>query len=369
MSYHGNKRKRHPKQNLYNCIICGTHGCNKDCVNSYDCQPKQRVHSPKKRKILIEKAPSVKTFKDLIVLAKKEYVLYSNINTAMLRNICPQLEELDTLIGMEELKESIFDQILYYLQNMHTINKNDLLHTCIMGNPGCGKTTVAKIIAKMYKNAGILSNNGVFKIAGRADLIGKYLGQTSPKTKAFLESCIGGVLFIDEIYSLGSGEARGTDSFSKECIDCINQFLYDHKNDFCLIVAGYEKEIKQCFFSVNAGLERRFPWMHTIKEYEPNELSQIATKMLKDIKWKTATKEDDLTEIIKESKDMFKHAGGSVENWITKVKVAHSRRVFALDYKDKYVLSKKDFEEGLKMMKKHNLTKVKASEPPSGMYT
>jgi len=371
MLNNGNNKRKHTSsygRNPYLCQNCGSHNCNGRCKRSSSSVKIKRARIPKKQKISIEKAPAVENIKDLIELSKIENVLFSNVNTKMLKNIKPQLEELEAMIGMDELKDTIFDQILYYLQNMHKVHKNDFLHTCIMGAPGTGKTTVAKIIAEMYKSAGILSKDGVFKIAGRADLIGKYLGQTAPKTKALLESCIGGVLFIDEIYSLGSTDTRGTDSYSEECINTINQFLSEHQDDFCLIVAGYEDKIKRCFFSVNEGLERRFTWIHPIRQYDPAELSKIAMKMLKDINWKTAATPGELTKIIKKEKDMFKHAGGSVQNWIAKVKLAHSRRVFVLDYKDKYILSKEDFEKGLEMVKKNGINEKQEDVPPMGMY-
>ena len=367
MSYHAGGKRKCTSSNGQPPCVCEnkeSHNCDGECKK----RVKIILRVSKRRKISIEKAPDVKNIKDLITIAQKEDVLYDNINSHMLKSITPQLIELDKLIGMTELKESMFDQILYYLQDMHKVGKNDFLHTCIMGDPGCGKTTVAKIIAEIYKNAGILSSQGVFKIAGRADLVGKYLGQTAPKTKALLESCIGGVLFIDEVYSLGSGDTKSTtDSYSEECINTINQFLSEHKDDFCLIVAGYRDKIINQFFAVNEGLVRRFPWMHTIKPYEPSELSEIAMKMLNDIQWKTKATNEELSKIIKEEKDMFEHSGGSVENWIAKVKLAHSRRVFSLDYKDKYILSLEDFKNGLKIMKKQRV-KNKEDEPPIGMY-
>ena len=94
---------------------------------------------------------------------------------------------------------------------------------------------------------GILSKNGPFRIAHRDDFIAGYLGQTAIKTTKLLNSCLGGVLFIDEVYALGSGQ-EDKDSFSKEAIDTITGFLSDHKNDCCVIIAGYEKEIEDCFF-------------------------------------------------------------------------------------------------------------------------
>ena len=118
---------------------------------------------------------------------------------------------------------------------MHSKNRNgEYLHTIITGNPGCGKTSVAKIIGNIYANLKILSRKkNVFKIAYRDDFVAEYLGQTAIKSRKFLESCLGGVLFIDEVYSLGSGSnGEKTDSFAKECIDTLNQNLSENGDKF-----------------------------------------------------------------------------------------------------------------------------------------
>ena len=168
---------------------------------------------------------------------------------------------------MKCLKETVFYQILYYLQNMHLRdNSSEYLHTMIYGTPGCGKTTVAQIIGKIYQTLGVLSRNGIFKIAHRDDFIAGYLGQTATKTQKLLKSCIGGILFIDEVYSLAPRE-NDKDSFSKEALDTLTAFLSEHKNDFCCIAAGYEEDVENCFFAMNKGLKRRFPWVHKIDNY------------------------------------------------------------------------------------------------------
>jgi SpoVK/Ycf46/Vps4 family AAA+-type ATPase len=309
-----------------------------------------------KPKIKIYKAPEVKSLTDLITLAK-DYKIYKNIDTIMLWKILPHLEELNCLIGMEKLKESIFFQVIYYLQGLHLKNQNDdYLHTAIFGESGSGKTQVAKIIGKLYQGMGILSPNGPFKIAYRDDFISGYLGQSAIKTRKLLSSCLGGVLFIDEAYSLGSGNSKSSDkdSFAREACDTLCAYLSENKHNFCCIIAGYEDEIVNRLFSTNRGLERRFAWKHTIDPYTSSQLCQIFMKLVSDMDWQTDLDEICISKIINDNKNLFKFNGGSIETFITQCKMAHSRRVFTLDKKYKYILTQNDIDEAMVFMKKNS---------------
>ena len=306
--------------------------------------------------IRIENCPKVDNLKELIEVGKRGK-FYKNINNVMLWDILPYLKELDIMIGMESVKETVFYQVIYYLQEMHTKNKNEeYLHTVIMGSAGCGKTSLARIIGMIYKNLGILSRKGSFVTAAREDFIGEHLGATAIKTSELLNSCIGGVLFIDEVYSMGPGQ-KDKDSFSKEAIDTICGFLSEHKNDFCCIIAGYETEIKKCFFSVNSGLERRFPWVHKIDNYNEENLADIFLKMVNDIKWTIdeSIEKKFIIDFFKNNKDCFKNFGGDIETFISKIKMVHSKRIFCLDKKNKFIITKEDIETGIKIMKKSKL--------------
>lgn len=227
-------------------------------------------------------------------------------------------------------------------------------------------TTVAHIIAKIYQGLGILSKSGPFKIAHRDDFIAGYLGQTALKTQKLLKSCLGGVLFIDEVYALGSGQ-ENKDSFSKEAIDTLCSFLSEHTNDFCCIAAGYEKDIHKCFFAVNSGLESRFQWKHIIEEYTSTELAEIFINKVKEMKWELGINKNVITDVINTEKNMFKNAGRDIVNFISKCKIVHARRVISLDKEHKFVLIRKDLENGLEMMK--NTKKIVDTDTPWGMYT
>lgn len=211
-------------------------------------------------------------------------------------------------------------------------------------------TEAAKIIGKIYQQMGILSEDSCFKIAYRDDLVAEYVGQTAIKTRKFLESCLGGVLFIDEVYSLGPGQ-KDKDSFSKEAIDTLTGFLSEHKTNFCCIAAGYEEDIKKCFFGSNKGLERRFPWVHKIDNYTEFELADIFLKMVKTINWSTNVSKKDISALIKSNKEQFKNAGGDIETYLTKCKITHSKRVFSLESEHKFIITIEDMMNAIELIK------------------
>ena len=216
----------------------------------------------------------INSLEDLLLLTEKYPLDNSkeyNININILHNIKEQLKELINIIGMSNLKKNILDQILYYIQDLHLYG-NDFMHTVIYGPPGTGKTEIAKIIGKLFMKMGILKS-GVFKKVTRSDLVSGYLGQTALKTKDVIKDCLGGVLFIDEAYALGNNEKK--DSFSKECIDTLCEALSEYKDNLMVIIAGYEVELKECFFSYNTGLDSRFTWRFKTDDYNAEDLKNI----------------------------------------------------------------------------------------------
>lgn len=184
------------------------------------------------------------------ILNKMPKKLYSLIN------ILEPLEELNALIGLEKLKEQLLEQLLYFIQGN---NDTIMLHTVIEGPPGTGKTTVANIMAKIYSGVGILKKNKL-TVVKREDLIGAFLGETTIKTSETLNNCLNGVMLIDEAYSLGSGSSgSNSDSYAKEAVDCINQYLTENQDKLICIIAGYKNELDQCFFFIKSWTAPKIP--------------------------------------------------------------------------------------------------------------
>ena len=274
--------------------------------------------------------------------------ILDNNKIANLIKIREPLIKLNNMIGMHELKNDILNQILFYTQNLHCKNGMEYMHTVLCGPPGTGKTEVAKIIGLIFSKLGILKNNTFTKVV-RSDLIAGYLGQTAMKTSKVIDNSLGGVLFIDEAYALGNSEKR--DSFAKECIDTICEALSNHKDNLMVIIAGYEKELDDCFFNFNPGLKSRFPWVFRTDKYSPNDLLEIFCKKIKDINW---TIDDSINEeFFKNNIKYFTYFGRDIETFLSKTKIAHGRRVFMLDDDIKTIISKEDLDNGLKLFIKH----------------
>jgi SpoVK/Ycf46/Vps4 family AAA+-type ATPase len=160
-------------------------------------------------------------------------------------------------------------------------------------------------------------------------LLAGYLGQTAIKTQKIINESLGGVLFIDEAYALApKGDSSNGDSFSKECIDTLCENMSVHKENWMVIIAGYENELKNTFFKTNAGLESRFLWRFYIDNYSWKELVQIYEKKVKEQGWKLDMEISKLEKFIKDNMDHFKYYGRDMESLFTYGKIAHARKQF-----------------------------------------
>ena len=296
---------------------------------------------------------SISDLLKLIETYKLDKNIRYNIDMSSLHNIKEPLIELNNMIGMNQLKNDIVDQVIYFIQGLNK-NSNDFMHVVIYGLPGTGKTEIAKIIGKIFSNLGVLSK-GTFKKVTRSDLIAGYVGQTSIKTKEVIKNSIGGVLFIDEAYALGHSEKK--DSFSKECIDTLCEALSDYKDDLMVIIAGYENELNECFFNYNTGLDSRFVWRFKTDEYSGEDLYNIFLKKVKDNNWEVLP--DITSNWFIKNKEYFDFFGRDIENLLAKTKIVHSKRVFCKNVSEKKRINLEDLENGFKFYLKNNNAKNK----------
>ncbi len=269
-----------------------------------------------------------------------------NIDLKALNNIKHELMQINSMIGMHKIKTDLLNQLIYFIQDLHLGNaKGDFKHTVIYGPPGTGKTEVAKLIGEMYSKLGILKRN-IFKKVCRNDLIAGYLGQTAIKTRKIIDECIGGVLFIDEAYSLACEDHN--DSFAKECIDILCEALSDHKDDLMVIVAGYKDEMEATFFKVNKGLKSRFIWQFETDKYDANDLSRIFVKKITDQGWTIDLSEltASLSSWFESKKKDFIYYGRDMESLLTYVKIAHGRRVYGKQPDTRKRITKQDLDSG-----------------------
>ena len=190
--------------------------------------------------------------------------------------------DLNNLVGLENIKQVLKDLVdLIELKNK---TKDDLkikdinLHMVFLGNPGTGKTTVARIIAEMLYNLKYIKQNKLIEVSSK-DLVAEYVGQTAPKTMAVIERALGGVLFVDEAYSLASEEESGN-SFNKEAIATLIQAMENYRDNLVVIFAGYTKEM-QAFLNANSGIVSRIGYTLDFKDYTSEELLKIFEGMVK----------------------------------------------------------------------------------------
>lgn len=230
------------------------------------------------------------------------------------------VQELNDLVGLEDIKRLIFEIFAFISIGQKRIQvglktESQVFHMIFKGNPGTGKTTVARIMATMFFEMGILSKGHLVEVE-RADLVGEYIGHTAQKTREQVKKALGGILFIDEAYSLSRG---GDKDFGRESIDALVKSMEDHKDDFILILAGYPIEMNT-FIQSNPGLHSRFPIQLYFNDYPIDQLLEIAEVMVKERDYTlSASAKLKLKQIIIEDKINPIHSFSNarlVRNWI-----------------------------------------------------
>ena len=311
--------------------------------------------------------PLVDDDQDMIIKYATQY--YSGLTEEQWRvlnklsNSISEMKTINNMVGMQSIKRE-FVRLLKFLASIdpEELKKNShLMHMVITGPPGHGKTEIAKLLGNAFKKSGLLTSEK-FVLATRADLIGMYCGHTAVQTTKMFDKARGGVIFIDEVYSLGNPEHG--DVFTGECINTINQLLSERSDTLC-IIAGYEDEISSSFFSYNPGLERRFPWRFNIKPYSEQDLVAIFHKKLKDIGY-SADSDALLASDIK--KDTFPNAGGDIANLVTNCMLSYYENLFMQGGRSRPI-NRADVVSGLIRYNENRKKEVVDPGPPFGMFS
>ena len=287
------------------------------------------------------------TDKVLEDLDQREYLRIRNNNTKVASEKKTAIQELNSLEGLEQVKEQI-QHILNYIK----INKNrgtlPSLHMSFEGNPGSGKTSVARIIGKIFAEEKILSNKKIFVEINARELVAKYVGWTAVQTKEIVEKAEGGVLFLDESYALLSDRQ----SYEQEAIDTLIKLLEDKRNSICVIFAGYTKEMQK-LFEMNPGFASRINFHIQFPDYSEEELYNIFRKMLKQEKYKLSNNTKDiLIDYFKKEKAKEHFANGRcVRNLFERVKFEQADRVVLDDKQDINLIKKCDIENTIQQLR------------------
>lgn len=260
------------------------------------------------------------------------------------RTLQELLDELDALIGLEKVKSKVQSLIVYQKvqklrreKNLHS-TKNTL-HLAFTGNPGTGKTTVARIVGRIYKRIGLLSK-GHFVEVSRTDLIAGYQGQTALKVKTVIEQAKGGVLFIDEAYSITENDH--SDSYGRECLTELTKALEDYRDDLVVIVAGYTEPMNK-FFESNPGLKSRFNTFIEFDDYSSVEMDNILLSMCQSNDYVLDDEAKEKIHLYFEQQISSKGEnfanGRLVRNLYDDLVMNHARRVIKVDNPSSAVLS------------------------------
>lgn len=257
-------------------------------------------------------------------------------------------EELNDIVGLDEVK-TYLNSLEQHIKISKLRAKKGLKtaevskHMIFTGNPGTGKTTIARIVSKMMKVAGVLENGQLVEVS-RSDLVGKYVGHTAPLTMSVVNSALGGVLFIDEAYSLYRGK---DDSFGLEAIDTLVKAMEDHRDDLIVILAGYKKEMES-FLDANSGLKSRFANIINFPDYTGEQMLQIAQNIARGkdyvIDEEASTKLLEYFTMVQSKEDSTSGNGRLARNVVEAAILKQSRRVLMDENADISLLKQEDFD-------------------------
>jgi SpoVK/Ycf46/Vps4 family AAA+-type ATPase len=265
-----------------------------------------------------------------------------------LPRLLPALKLIDNMVGLNVVKNSLVDRVLFFCQRSKMHKKKRLNHMILVGPPGCGKTTLAYAIACLFN---LMAGGGDTIVHGtRQNMIGSYVGHTAKNTQTVIDSALGGVLLIDEAYALGDGRSRdSSDSFSKACLDTLNRNLTEQGDNFTCIIIGYADELDRDFFSVNPGLRRRFPFEYVLEKYSAAELCSIFQKMCEST---VICPPLDVLSFFTKNFAAFKNHGASIAEFVDKIELVYFREFFGKKKNAK--ITKKHMDKALNLINKNN---------------
>lgn len=269
------------------------------------------------------------------------------------------LEGLDALVGLEKIKQNV-KSLINFVKVRKLREENELpnppvtLHMLFTGNPGTGKTTVARILSELYKAIGVLSKGQLVEV-DRSGLVAGFVGQTAIKTAEVVESALGGILFIDEAYALAPESGSSQNDFGREAIETLLKMMEDHRDDLIVIVAGYSEPMER-FITSNPGLESRFNRYFEFDDYNGDELFAIFSSMCDKSEYNLTDEAETFArqhfQTIYITRDENFGNARHVRNYFENIVTVHSDRVSALDGHTRDDLTKvilEDMENALQL--------------------
>ena len=333
----------------------------KQCDNSMD-QKKQCILANAELK---EVPFPINTFQDLYELASMCY-LEGNMyrDCQKLPDIWSTLKEINDLIGLTNVKNALCNMILFELQNQANSRKEKYWrHMVITGPPGTGKTTIAKIIARLLNKLGQSDSDDII-VGNSRNMISDWQGQTKTMVDSLVSRALksSGILFIDEAPNLNDGRNQAVpDSYGKSCLDTLMELMDEHKEKLIVILSGYAEEMESNVLAINKGIRRRIQWWFHIDSYSAGELYSIFKKNVLDTGYQLPPNMSLNESWFEKRKEFFPYFGGSVRNYVEKVCTLHSKKTFGKI--NQSTLDIGTINEGYELYKLYNMDSNQKNSP------